>query len=83
MAQCTHWALIGAGLGCLYFLSGAGGWLALTLWGLGNLPFLLIQRYNRPHLALLAACYRGPKMHIKGEKIDESIAAYLQYGHGA
>ena len=34
-------------------LSGLWGWVAYALCILGNFPFMLIQRYNRPRLVRL------------------------------
>ncbi|MGN0985969.1 MAG: glycosyl-4,4'-diaponeurosporenoate acyltransferase [Candidatus Enterenecus sp.] len=52
VAETIHWLLSAAGLGCLWLWPGWGGaafYLVYVL--LGNLPFILIQRYNRPRLA--------------------------------
>lgn len=37
---------------------------------LGNLPYIIIQRYNRPRLAHLLAATEG-KMHRKEENLCE------------
>lgn len=54
VAECVHYWLIVLSLGI--FLFWRGGW-ALVFWLvyniLGNVPFILIQRYNRPRLVLL------------------------------
>lgn len=54
IAECTHALLSLLGLHCLRLWPGAGG-VAVTLVYilLGNLPFILIQRYNRPRLMKL------------------------------
>lgn len=51
VAELTHWILCIAGLVFLWLWPGVGGvccWLVYVL--LGNLPFIVIQRYNRPRL---------------------------------
>ena len=54
VAECVHWALIVLSLGI--FLFWRGGW-AVLFWLvyniLGNVPFIIIQRYNRPRLVML------------------------------
>ena len=60
VAELTHWLLCLAGLMLLPLWPGWGGaafYLAYVL--LGNLPFIIIQRYNRPRFAqLLSAAER-------------------------
>ncbi len=54
VAECVHWALMLLSLGIFFFWRGAWAvvfWLVYNL--LGNLPFIIIQRYNRPRLAML------------------------------
>ena len=51
MAEATHIVMSFVGLGCIRICPGFGG-ILLTLIDilLFNLPFILIQRYNRPRL---------------------------------
>lgn len=52
-AESVHWAEVLLGLGCVFIAPGIG-WLIWTIWALlGNLPFILIQRYNRPRILAL------------------------------
>lgn len=54
VAECVHWALMLLSLGIFFFWRGAWAvvfWLVYNL--LGNLPFIIIQRYNRPRLVML------------------------------
>ena len=53
VAELTHVLLIVAGIGCLLLWPRGGKWISL-LWTLGNIPFILIQRYNRPRLSHVA-----------------------------
>ena len=56
VAELVHAILIVLGLWCLHLWPGVGGvvfWLLYAV--LGNLSFIIIQRYNRPRLARLAA----------------------------
>ena len=50
IAELVHGLLCVGGFGCLYFWPGPGGVVMSLLNILGNLPFMLIQRYNRPRL---------------------------------
>lgn len=61
VAEATHVLLCVAGLGVLWLWPGLGGWILwLAYCLLGNLPFILIQRYNRPRLIkLLRRCRTG------------------------
>lgn len=54
VAECVHWVLMLLSLGIFFFWRGAWAvvfWLVYNL--LGNLPFIIIQRYNRPRLVML------------------------------
>lgn len=53
VAELTHGLLCLAGLGCLWLWPGWGGTIITIVYFLGNLPFVLIQRYNRPRLMRL------------------------------
>lgn len=54
VAECVHYWLIVLSLGIFLFWRGVWAvvfWLVYNI--LGNVPFILIQRYNRPRLVLL------------------------------
>lgn len=54
VAEAVHTASSLLGLLCLRLWPGWGGVLVWAVWFLlGNLPFILIQRYNRPRLLRL------------------------------
>ncbi len=54
VAELIHALLIVAGLWLVPVWPGAGGWIVYLLYALvGNLPFIIIQRYNRPRLVRL------------------------------
>lgn len=53
-AEVTHFLLCITGLYCLWLWPGAGGAIVYAIYALlGNVPFILIQRYNRPRLVRL------------------------------
>lgn len=54
VAECVHWVLVILSLGIFFFWHGVWAvvfWLVYNI--LGNLPFIIIQRYNRPRLVML------------------------------
>ena len=53
VAEFTHWVLSILGLWCIRLWREQGWLFWLVYFLLGNLPFILIQRYNRPRLASL------------------------------
>ncbi len=54
VAELIHSLLIVAGLRLLRIWPGIGGWIVYLIYVLlGNLPFIMIQRYNRPRLVHL------------------------------
>lgn len=53
VAELIHLLLPLAGLVCLRLWPGAGGAAVTVLYFLGNLPFVMVQRYNRPRLRRL------------------------------
>lgn len=54
VAESVHFALMIFGFGCVFVWHGVGGVTVSVLYALGNVPFILIQRYNRPRQAALA-----------------------------
>ena len=81
VAEMIHVLLSLTGLGCLVIWQGIGGVLVTAVYILlGNLPFILIQRYNRPRLQRLLALQRR-KQERKCQ--DAHTDTKLQYRRGA
>ena len=81
VAEMIHVLLSLTGLGCLVIWPGIGGVLVTAVYILlGNLPFILIQRYNRPRLQRLLALQRR-KQERKCQ--DAHTDTKLQYRRGA
>lgn len=59
VAELVHGLLCIAGLHCIRLWPGAGGLLAAALNFLGNLPYIIIQRFNRPRLVRLLSAHGG------------------------
>ena len=53
VAELTHALLCVSGLYCVSLWSGTGGVIMAILNVLGNIPFIMVQRYNRPRLVRL------------------------------
>ena len=54
VAECVHWSLIVLSMGIFLFWHSAWAvvfWLVYNI--AGNVPFIIIQRYNRPRLVML------------------------------
>lgn len=84
VAEFIHILLCITGLGCLGLWEGAG--LLYGIYVLGNIPFCLIQRYNRPKLARIYERLLTREAGIQGEKRktnEKSFDTELQYGTGA
>ncbi len=58
VAEVTHDGLILCGFVCIFIWKGSGGWIVSLLFAIGNLPFIIIQRYTRPRLCRLYAWMR-------------------------
>jgi len=67
VAEMVHIALIIAGLACLLIWKGWGGIVVFGIYLLGNLPFIWIQRYNRPRLEKLCGL-----IHVKIDPTDRT-----------
>lgn len=64
VAEFIHVLLILPALYCAWLWPGAGGWTVFLLYAVLNLPFVMVQRYNRPKLARIASKLqdsKGPK----------------------
>ena len=59
VAELTHVLLILAGAGCLFLWPGPGGIGVFLIWVMGNVPDIVIQRYNRPQLLRLYERFRA------------------------
>lgn len=59
VAELTHWLLAFVGFYCVRLWRGWGGLVMSILFFLGNIPFILIQRYNRPRLQRLLCRQQG------------------------
>ena len=85
IAECIHGFLCLAGLRCLFLWKGIGGICAAVLYALGNLPYCMIQRYNRPKLLKILSVLqeRDRKGQEKRKESDEESAHLkLQYRTG-
>ena len=60
VAELVHWLLMLPGLGLIRLWPGVGGIAMYAVYVvLGNLPFIMIQRYNRPRFARMLTAARA------------------------
>ena len=55
VAECVHWALLVISPILLFTMESPAAYVMTPLYGLSNLPYIMIQRDNRPRLAVLSA----------------------------
>jgi len=89
VAEFIHGMNCITGLYCLELYPGVGGIVIALLYALVfNVPFMLIQRYNRPRLIKLDEKLKKrelhcAKLHNKGDlRVDENADFELQHGRG-
>ena len=79
-AEFIHAAIAVLGILCIP-IAGVTGTVIWLLWAAGNVPFILVQRYNRPRLARL--CRVRERVYNrasgKGESMNEDPDFELQY----
>lgn len=78
VAEWIHGLLAIAGFGCVLIWKGLWGWVISIIYFLGNIPFIIIQRYNRPKLMRILK--RARARESINEKCDH---LELQHGTGA
>lgn len=87
IAEWIHRLLSLLGFGCMFIWKKAGGRILSILYALGNLPYIIIQRHNRPRLLQLLERLKEKESHASA-KIQEafyenSSDIELQHGTGA
>lgn len=88
VAEVIHMLLGLAALHCLRIWRGWGGRIVVLLYWLGNLPYILIQRYNRPRLQRLLQRMQKRKASAQTDAEERGTFCAdtdikLQYGGGA
>lgn len=77
VAELTHVLLAALGFRCIAIWPGVGGVILSVLFCLGNLPFVMIQRYNRPRLIRLAkwvaARESAPEVGEREEREEQEV----------
>lgn len=67
VAELIHFMLCILGLNCFSLWKGVGGVVITLLYILCNVPFILIQRYNRPRLIRLQSRYQKQSTAVERE----------------
>lgn len=87
VAESVHGLLSLLGFGCVFIWKAAGGWLISLLYTLGNLPYIIIQRHNRPKLLRLLKKLRKKEFGVVAKEreiiYEDGSAVELQHGAGA
>ena len=65
IAELVHRVLVVLGFGCVFIFDTAAGWIVSELYALGNLPFIIIQRFNRPKLVRMLNRLRGKEVELR------------------
>lgn len=85
IAELTHGLLCFMGLGCVFIWEGMGGRILFLLYLLGNIPFILIQRYNRPKLVRLLEKIRSRRSEYERneQELIYEKGSDIKLQHGA
>ena len=75
-AEAVHLALMLLSPTICFFWKSAIGILLAVLYALGNLPFVLIQRYNRPRLTVLAARLEAREEKHRARENSDSVGKH-------
>lgn len=75
VAEFIHFLLIICGFGCLWIWKGFGGRMCFWLNAVGNMVFIVIQRYNRPRLVSILK-RNAAVTTAKGRKESETECVY-------
>lgn len=74
VAERVHRVLISAGFGCLILFPGKGGIFITIIWSLGQIPYIIIQRYNRPRLKRVIKRLDSSTRSVDSVKSGSSIS---------
>ncbi len=67
VAELVHDILAILTFGCVWIWPGWGLWLSIAYVLIGHLPYIVIQRYNRPRLARMHALLKAREERAKQE----------------
>lgn len=65
IAEWIHGLLGILGFGCVWIWKSMGGWIISVLYLFGNLPYMIIQRYNRPKFVSLLRTMRRREGRVR------------------
>lgn len=82
VAELTHAMLCVLGFGCVFIGKGAHGWALAFLFAVGNLPYIVIQRYNRPKLLrILEKLEAKPHSLHFGQEVNPMSCSCTRQNH--
>ncbi|HIS01339.1 MAG TPA: hypothetical protein IAA74_07065 [Candidatus Excrementavichristensenella intestinipullorum] len=76
VAEFVHFVLILISPMFLIMMEGTAGWICMALYALGNLPFIMIQRYNRPRLVMLMERQEKLEAQAASKKAGQAISTH-------
>lgn len=74
VAEATHVIVAILGFGCVFVWNGIGGWLLSVLFLLINVPFIIVQRFNRPRLVTADMMLKRRNAFMREANKNESLA---------
>lgn len=74
VAEWIHGLLSVLGFGCVFIWKSMGGWIVSVLYLFGNLPYMVIQRYNRPKFVSLLRTMRKREGRVRTLEYHERKA---------
>ena len=74
IAEWIHGLLSVLGFGCVFIWKSMGGWIVSVLYLFGNLPYMVIQRYNRPKFVSLLRTMRKREGRVRTLEYHERKA---------
>lgn len=74
IAEWIHGLLGIFGFGCVFIWKSIGGWIMSVLYLLGNLPYMIIQRYNRPKFVSLLRIMRKREGRVRNVEYHDRKA---------
>ncbi len=66
VAEWIHHLLAILGFVCVFIWDNIGGWVVSVVYAIGNIPYIIIQRYNRPKLVTLLTRLKRKETNYAG-----------------
>lgn len=73
VAEATHVIVAILGFGCVFIWNSIGGWILSVLFLLINVPFIIVQRFNRPRLVTADMMLKRRNAFMGEDNKNESL----------